>query len=133
MSGDDKITSRRVFRRCFQLDLFSRRCSVSVSGEGDKRPWSWQGLLSPRAGLVRCFFIIDCVRLSRAKPIPRLGRCSANPDASGVGSKCRGELQILHPAAVELARPPGARAAYSPISGPFKAMDPRLQSYATKE
>src|ERR1039457_3989639 len=33
MSGDDRITSKRVLRRCFQLEILRRRCSIRSSNE----------------------------------------------------------------------------------------------------
>jgi Family of unknown function (DUF5670) len=41
-------------------------------------------------------------------------------------------VQILHFGAVELTGPPAPRVAFSPVPGPFIAMDSRLQSHTAK-
>jgi hypothetical protein len=57
MSGDERITSSRVFRRCFQEEILSFRWPIRASNEKDTGPWSSQGLPSSGAGLGCCLVI----------------------------------------------------------------------------
>src|ERR1035441_3844163 len=43
MRGDDRITSQRVLRRCFQLEILRRRCSTRSSNEKCTGSVIWMG------------------------------------------------------------------------------------------
>jgi hypothetical protein len=74
----------------------------------------------------------DCMRTSRANPIPRQPASYAIVAALDVQQPPR-SVQILHFAAVELARPANASAARSAFPGPFLAVDQRVQLHIAKE
>jgi hypothetical protein len=102
-------------RRCFQLEVLRRRCSLSSSNEGAKGSWSWRGLPSPpAAGSVRCFFIRDCIRTSRAKPIPSLAVVPRTRTPAVSASKVRSQCRFCTPA-LEVYGPSGPPGPPSPV------------------
>src|ERR1039458_5955413 len=87
MSGDDKITSNGVLRRCFQLDILCRRCSSRVSKENSKDPSSLQGLAWSITRLVGSFFIGVNACTNRAK---RTHAAGVKTTPRGVAPEARG-------------------------------------------
>src|ERR1035438_1112083 len=59
MRGDDRITSRRVLRRCVQLEILRRRCSIRSSNEKCTGSGLWPVLPLPVSGLDSSFFIVN--------------------------------------------------------------------------
>src|ERR1035441_9220475 len=66
MSGDDKITSNRVFPRCFQLEILRRRCSIRSFSEKVTGAGLWPAL-PPVSGFGCRFFIANRISTNRAK------------------------------------------------------------------
>src|ERR1017187_3006769 len=59
MSGDDRITSHGVLRRCFQLEILRRRCSIRSSNEKCTGFGVWPALQLFVTDLGFCFCIVN--------------------------------------------------------------------------
>src|ERR1019366_2450356 len=62
MSGDDRITSQCVLRRCFQLEILRRRCSIRSSNEKCAGSGLWPALPSSGDSLVSSVFITNLAK-----------------------------------------------------------------------